>query len=147
MNNPVYNLIVTTDRWFVLVAVVVSLVIGMFRYGPKLFWNHYMKRMRFPTDMAMGDEQKKSMMMHNLIYETISRILYFMWLAQALAVGGWTDMMSGLVFAVVVWLLFVFSTQLSQITRSMVDKKVIWILSGKVLFETLIATVIWFSFF
>lgn len=148
MNNPVVNLLMTTDRLFVLVAVVVSSVVGMLWYSPKLFWTYFMKWMHFPVEMTqLTETQKKQLMGRNMIFETLSRVLYFMWIGQALAIAWWDDMLSGLVFGVVVWLLFVFSTQLSQVTRAMVDKRVVLVVSGKILFETLLATVIWFSFF
>jgi hypothetical protein len=62
-------------------------------------------------------------------------------------VGGWTDMWNGLIFALVVWAIFVLPTQMSQVAWSNANMKVLWLLSGKILIETLLVTVLWFFFF
>jgi hypothetical protein len=79
--------------------------------------------------------------------EILSRVLYFIGLSQALMIGGWTDMTNGLVFAVVVRAIFVLPTQMSQVAWSPVNTKVLWLLSGKILVETLVVTMVRFLFF
>ena len=147
--NPIFSLLNTTNRWFVLVCVVMATVLGMLWYGDFLFGNKFATWMKFPEDMMKNKNspEAKKAMMGSLIREIISRALYFMGLGQALMIGGWEQLSHGIVFGIIVWLIFVFSTQLSQTTWSNVDQRVLWITAGNMLTQTLLAVLIWYMVF
>lgn len=144
--NPLTALLATTDRRFVISCVIMSLLLGMIWYHQKVFWKQYGRWMKFPVDEDCEDAKNKPML-GALIGETISRILYFIWLWQALLITGWEHMSQGFILGFVVWIIFVFPTQLSQISRSPADKRVLWILWWKILVETFLAVVLRFLFF
>lgn len=145
MNNPIVNLLATTNWWFVVVAVICSLIIWMVRYNQKVFGRWYGQWMGMPTQVS--EEERKLWMARGMKREILSRVLYFIGLSQALMIGGWTDMTNGLIFAVVVRAIFVLPTQMSQVAWSPVNTKVLWFLSGKILVETLVVTMMRFLFF
>ncbi len=146
MNNPLFNILVTTNRWFVLIAVVCSSLIGMLWYSPALFGNQYGKWMWIKMD-GITDAEKKAGMMRSMPREIVSRVLYFIGLWYALQISGWTDITMGLVFAFVVWLVFVFPANMSQTARSNCDSKVLWLIAWNTLVSTLVATAIRFLVF
>ena len=123
-----------STRWsFVLIATIVSLVLGMVWYGKMLFGPAYMKYMHFWKDKNPG-------MLRPMIYEVISRVLFFIWLRWILVTWGKVDFVWALPVAVLVWLFYVFSTQLSLIVWSSSNKKVIWIVAWKMLVDVIWAT-------
>jgi Protein of unknown function (DUF1761) len=148
MNNPIYNLLATTNWWFVITSTIIAMIIGAIWFSPKVFGTLYGKRMNIDMDCSKTpkEEQMKEMM-RSMAGELVSRFLYYLWLGQALAISWWTDLTSWLIFTVVVWLIFIFSTQLSQISWSMVDRRVLWLITGSSLLSSLIATVLWFAVF
>lgn len=123
-----------STRWsFVLIATIVSMVLGMVWYGKMLFGPAYMKYMHFTKDKNPG-------MLRPMIYEFISRVLFFVWLRWSLVTWGKVDFIGALPVAVLVWIVYVFSTQLSIVVRSATNKKVIWIVAWKMLVDVIWAT-------
>lgn len=146
MNNPIVNLLVTTNRWFVLIGVVVSTLVWMLRYGPVLFGPLYWKLLGVNMD-TITDEERKASMMRSMPRELVSRALYFIGLWYALEMSGWTSLSMCLLFAFVVWLVFIFPANMSQTARSTYSMKMLWLIAGNTLVSTLIATTIWFFVF
>lgn len=139
--NPLLSLLSSTHWMFVAACVVISLVFGSIWFHPKVLGTAYARWMKLPMPAGKMPEG----MGMTFVFEIISRILYFIGLAQALAISGWENMGSGLVFAFIVWLLFVFSTQMSLLAWTNADKKALLLTSGNVLIQTLIATVLWYT--
>ncbi|MBP6085964.1 hypothetical protein KA478_02010 [Patescibacteria group bacterium] len=77
-----------------------------------------------------------------MIWEVISRILYFIGLRWILVTWGRLDFASALPIGVMVWLLYVVSTQMSVIAWSQIKKSAFWIVAGNVLVQTVIAVYI-----
>lgn len=136
-------LLSSTNWAFVAVCVVMSLVFGSIWFHPKVLGTKYARWMKLPTPAGKMPEG----MWTTFVFEIISRILYFTGLAQALYISGWENLGSGLAFAFIVWLIFVFSTQMSLIAWTNADKKVLILTSTNVLIQTLIATVLWYTLF
>ena len=146
MNNPVWNLLVTTNRWFVLIGIVVSTVVWMLWYGPTLFGPLYWKLLGVNMD-SVTPEERNAGMMRSMPRELMSRVLYFIGLWYALEMSGWTSLSLCLLFAFVVWLVFVFPANMSQTAWSNYSLKMLWLIAGNTLLSTLIATTIWFFVF
>jgi hypothetical protein len=146
MNNPIWNLLVTTNRWFVLIGIVVSTVVWMLWYGPALFGNLYGKFLGMNMDTVTPEEGKAGMM-RSMPRELLSRLLYFIGLGYALEIGWWTSLGMCLLFAFVVWLVFVLPANMSQTARSTYSMKMLWLVAGNTLVSTLITTTIRFYVF
>ena len=78
----------------------------MLWYGPVLFGNLYGKFLGIKMDTVTPEEEKAGMM-RSMPRELLSRLLYFIGLGYALEISGWTSLGMCLVFAFVVWLVFV----------------------------------------
>lgn len=141
MNNPIWNLLATTNRWFVLIGIVVSTIVWMLWYGPLVFGKLYGKLLGITMETVTKEEEKAGMM-RSMPRELLSRFLYFIGLGYALEIGGWTSLPMCLLFAFVVWLVFVFPTNMSQTARSTYSMKMLWLVAGNTLLSTLIATTI-----
>lgn len=141
--TPLTSLLASTDWLFVLVSVVMSMIVGWIWYHEKVFGNLYGRWMKMPK---MVGETPEGIAMA-FAGEILSRILYFIGLGQAFLITGWTSISDGLVLALVVWAIFVFPTQLSQISWTLADKKVLLLITGSALLQTLIAAVLWFGVF
>lgn len=126
--------VIWSTRWsFVLIATIVSMVIGVVWYGKILFGPLYMRYMHITKDKNPG-------MIWPMIYEFIARVLFFIWFRWILVTWGKVDFMGALPVAILVWLVFVFSTQLSLVARGSWNKKVIWIVAWKMLVDVIWAT-------
>ena len=126
-------LFANAHRWFVVLMTIISLVLGMFWYGPFLFGKLYQQWMWLTKSNMKPD------MTLPLIGETISKILYFVGIGMVLG-NGW-----GMGAAIVIWFCFVFASILSIFmwTPNTVDKRVIGLTAGKVLVDTIIAVFIY----
>lgn len=126
-----------STRWsYVGIMTLISLILGFIWYSKILFGPSYMKWMRL-----WKEKEKDPSMLRPLVYEVISRIVYFMWLWWILVtLNRWLDFDWVFPIAIVMWLLFVLSTQLSQTVWSPVNKKVLRIIAGNSLLQTIIAT-------
>jgi hypothetical protein len=145
MNNPIFNILMATNRWFVVVGVIISTLLGMIWYGPALFGNLYGKWMNIKME-GVSDEEKKASMMRSMPWELLSRVLYFIGLGYALQMSGWTSIGMALIFSFVVWLVFIFPANMSQTTWSNCDMRALWLIAGNTLLATLLATTVWFYF-
>ncbi len=146
MNNPIINLLATTNWWFVVVGVVVSSIVGMIRYSPTLFGHQYGKRMGIKMEW-LTDAEKKAGMMRSMPREILSRILYFIGLGQALQMWGRTDMTSGLLFAMVVWAVFILPANMSQTAWSTCNMQMLRLIAWNTLLSTLLTTALWYILF
>lgn len=132
MFTALTTLFTTTNWGFVIAMTVISTVLGALWYGKYIFGGVYMKRIGF-------ENMKKKMepnMTVPLTLEIISRILFFVGLGMAIATGG-------MGMALVVWLCFVFATSLSQTAWAGVDNRVVLLIAGKVLLDTIIAVYVY----
>ena len=141
--GPILSLLSSTDWFFVATCDFMSLVFGSIWFHPKVLGTAYARWMKLPTPAGKMPEG----MATTIVFEIMSRILYFTGIAQALYISGWENMTNGLVFAFIVWFIFVFSTQMSLIAWTNADKKSLILTAGNVLIQTLIATVLWYTLF
>lgn len=142
--NPITAVLSTTNWWFVVVAVIVSIMLWGARFNIKTFGNLYIKRMKFPKDTPKPDGR---MMAYQFGWEALSKLLYYIGLWQAFQIAGWEWFGNNLILAFVVYLMFSFSTQLSDVSWSFPDRRVLRLLLGKWLVECVLATSLWYLVF
>lgn len=129
--------VLSSTRWsFVWIMTIISLILWMLWYGKIMFWPWYMKWMH------LGKTTGNSSMLRSLIYEFISRILYFIGLWWIFITRGRLDLQSVLSLSMLVWLVYIFATQLSLISRSSSNKKVLWIITVNTLIQNVIAAIV-----
>lgn len=142
--DPLLSLISSTNRIFVLVCTVVSMIIGMLWFGNALFGKAYGKWMKLPPMESATKENCPPMNMGGtLAWEFVSRVLYFTGIGRAFMVAPQETMVNWLCLAAILWLAFALSTQISAVIWSVADRRVLWISGGKMLLDTVIAVVFW----
>lgn len=142
--NPITSVLSTTNRRFVVTALIVSIALWATWFHIKTFGGLYIKRMKFPKNTPAPDA---TMMAYQFGWEILSKFLYYLGLGQAFQIAGRSTFGNNLIFAMVVYLMFSFSTQLSDISWSFSDRKVLQLLLGKWLIECVLATILWFYVF
>ncbi|MFA7285121.1 MAG: DUF1761 family protein [Candidatus Absconditabacterales bacterium] len=142
--NPITSLLISTDWRYVITCTIVSILIGFVRFHDKAFGKLYRRWMKFPKS-AKAPTAKE--MAYQFGGEVIARLLYFLGIGQIFQVTGRESMSNGLILAVVVYCIFVLPAQISQVSRSLVNRKVLWLLVGKGLLETFVATVLRYAVF
>ncbi len=142
--NPITSVLMSTNWWFVLACVVMSLILWMIWFNKRVFGDQYIRWMKFPKSTPKPDGKTMAWQFGG---EIISRVLFFMALNQAFQVAGWDSLGNGIILAIVIYILFVFSTQLSHVSWSFVDRRVLWLLAAKGLIEVCLAAVLWYVVF
>jgi len=148
--DPLLSLLSSTNWIFVLVATVVSMIIGMLWYGKYMFGPTYAKWIKLPPMPMKGSPEEKDRnqpMGVVMLLEFIGRVLYFAGLGRAFTFVLPDTMVSIACFAIILWLVFVFSTQISAVIRSSADRRVLWISGSKMLLDTIIAAVLRYAAF
>lgn len=95
--------------------------------------------------MHIGKDGKGPAMGISMVLETISRVLYFIGLWWIFVTWGQVTFAGALPVGILVWLVYVFASQLSIFTWTMHKKYVIWIVTGSVLVQTVIAAAVFAS--
>lgn len=142
--DPLSALLASTNWIFVLVATVVSMGIGMLWFGNALFGKTYGRRMKLPPMESATKENCPPMNMGStLTWEFISRALYFIGIGRAFSVAPQETLRYRICLAIILWLAFALSTQISAVVRSLADRRVLRIVGGKMLLDTIIAVLLW----
>ena len=143
--NPFEAVLVSTNWWFVVACTVWSFALGALRYNKSVFGTLYGRWMRFPENyMDTNADWTQDSMAASFILEFVSRFIFFIWVQQFYLATWWGEIGNGLIAALLLRFFFVFSTQLSYVSRALVDKKVVFIIWGKMLLDLVLATLCWY---
>ncbi len=144
--DPLLSLISSTNWIFVLVATVVSMIIGMLWFGNHMFGPTYARWIKLPPMPAKGSPEEKECnqsMGKVMVLEFISRALYFTGIGWAFMVAPQESIVNWICLAAILWLAFAFSTQVSAVIRSNADWRALWIVGSKMLLDSVIAVLLW----
>jgi hypothetical protein len=96
-----------------------------------------------PMENATKENCPPMNMGSTMVLEFISRVLYFTGIGWAFMVAPQESLVNWIGLAVILWLAFAFSTQLSAVIWSVADRRVLRISGGKMLLDSVIAVLLW----